>query len=84
MGRVALEEAERNIERAQLEEEERAVQKRLDRKRKIQEMVEEMAKDTEAGEGSAQVKASATSKQQWKEHLGLKARKHRRGEVEEE
>ena len=72
--RVAQEEAKCNIERAQLEEEERAVQKRLHRKRKIQEMVEVMAKDTEAGKGSAQVKVSATSKKQWKEHLGLKAK----------
>ena len=71
--RRAQEEAKRNIKRAQLEEEEWAVQKRLECKRKIQEMVEEMAKDTEAGEGSATVKVSATSKKQWKEQLGLKA-----------
>ena len=46
--RVTQEEAKRNIERAQLEEEERMVQKRLQRKRKIQEMVDEIAKDTES------------------------------------
>ena len=71
--RMAQEEAKCIIERAQLEEEELAVQKRLECKRKIQEMVDERAKDTEAGEGSAPVKVSATSKKQWKEHLGLKA-----------
>ena len=49
--RVAQEEAQCIIERAQLEEEERAVQKRLECKRRTQEMVAEMAKDTEAGEG---------------------------------
>ena len=38
-------------------------------------MADERDKDTEAGEGSALVKVSATSKKQWKEHLGLKARK---------
>ena len=81
---MAQEEAKRIIERAQLEEEELAVQKRLERKCKIQEMVDERDKDTEAGEGSAPVKVSATSKKQWKEHLGLKARKRRRYEVEEE
>ena len=63
---MAQEEAKCIIERAQLEEEERAVQKRLDRKRKIQEMVDEIAKDREAGEGSAPVKLLATSKKQWK------------------
>ena len=47
-------------------------------------MVDERDKDTEAGEGSAPVKVSATSKKQWKEHLGLKARKCRRDKVEEE
>ena len=60
------------------------MQKRLDRKRKIQEMVEEMAKDTEVSKGSEQVKVSATSKKQWKKHLGLKAKKRRRDEGEEE
>ena len=82
--RMAQEEAKCIIERAQLEEEELVVQKRLERKRKIQEMVDERAKDMEAGEGSAPVKVSATSKKQWKEHLGLKARKRRHDEVEEE
>ena len=81
---VAQEEAKCNIERAQLEEEEQAVQKRLERKRKIQEMVDEIAKDTEACEGSALVKVSATSKKQWKEQLGLKARKCKCDEAEEE
>ena len=82
--RMAQEEAKRIIERAQLEEEELAVQKRLECKRKIQEMVDERDKDTEAGEGSAPVKVLATSKKQWKEHVGLKARKRRHDEVEEE
>ena len=81
---MAQEEAKCNIERAQLEEEEWSVQKRLDRKCKIQEMVEKMAKDTEAGEGSSMVKVLATSKKQWKEQLGLKARKRKRDEAEEE
>ena len=72
------------IKRAQLEEEELAVQKRIERKHKIQEMVDERDKDTEAGEGSALVKVSATSKKQWKEQLGLKVRKCKRDEVEEE
>ena len=82
--RRAQEEAKRVIERAQLEEEELVVQKRIERKRKAQEASDERGKDTEVGKGSAQVKVSATSKKQWKEHLGLKARKRRRGEVEEE
>ena len=76
--RVAQEEAKCNIQRAQLEEEEQVVQKRLECKRKIQEMVEEMAKDMEVGEGSSMVKVLATSKKQWKEQLGLKARKYKR------
>ena len=82
--RMAQEEAKHVIERAQLEEEELAVQKRLEHKRKIQEMVDERDKDTEVGEGSVPVKVSATSNKQWKEHLGLKAQKCRRDEVEEE
>ena len=60
------------------------MQKRIERKRKIQEMVDERDKDTEAGEGSAPVKVLATSKKQWKKQLGLKARKYKRDEVEEE
>ena len=80
----AHEEAKRVIERAQLEEEELAVQKRIERKHKAQEVSDERGKDTEAGEGSLQVEAVATSKKQWKEQLGLKAKKRRRGEVEEE
>ena len=47
-------------------------------------MVDERDMDTEASEGSAPVKVSATSKKQWKEHLGLKAQKRRRDKVEEE
>ena len=81
---MAQEEAKHNIERAQLEEEEWAMQKRLECKHKIQEMVEEMAKDTEASEGSSMVKVSATSKKQWKEQLGLKAWKRKRDDAEEE
>ena len=75
--RRAQDEAKRVIERAQLEEEELAVWKRIECKRKIQEMVEERDKDMEAGEGSALVKVWATSKKQWKEQLGLKARKRK-------
>ena len=73
--RVAQEEAKCVIERAQLEEEELAVQRRLECKRKLQEMAEEK-------EGP--VRVSAMSKQQWKEHLGLKARKRKREAEEEE
>ena len=80
----AQEEAKRIIEKAQLEKEELAVQKRMEQKRKIQEMADERSKDTEVGEGSASVKVLATSKKQWKEHLGLKARKRKRDEVKEE
>ena len=80
----AQEEAKRVIERAQLEEEELAVQKRIERKHKAQEASDERGKDTEAGEGSLQVELAATSKKQWKEQLGLKAKKRRRDEVEEE
>ena len=60
------------------------MQKRIERNRKIQEMVDERDKDTEVGEGSAPVKVLATSKKQWKEQLGLKGRKRKRDEVEEE
>ena len=76
--RLAQEEAKCIIERAQLEEEELAVQKRLEHKRKQQELEEE--KETQ----EKLTKVSATSKQQWKEQLGLKARKRRRDEDEEE
>ena len=69
---MAQDEAKCIIERAQMEEEELVVQKRIERKSKIQEMADERDKDTEAGEGSAPVKVSAISKKQWKEHLGLK------------
>ena len=80
----AQEGVERVIERAQLEEEELAVQKRMERRCKAQEVTDERSKDTEVGEGSAQVKVSATSKKQWKEQLGLKVRKRKCDEVEEE
>ena len=70
--KLAQEEAKCVIERAQLEEEELAVQKWLEQKRKLQEMTEEKDKETkEAAE--VPVKVSATSKKQLKEHLGLKA-----------
>ena len=82
--RMAQDKAKCIIERAQLEEEELAVQKRIEHKWKIQEMAEEKEKETEAAEGSTQGKVSATSKKQWKEHLGLKAKKHKRKEIEEE
>ena len=83
--RMAQDEAKRIIERALLEEEELVVQKRLEWKRKLQEMAEEREKNSEATGETRPVKVSPTSKQQWKEHLGLKARKHRReGEEEEE
>ena len=83
--RMAQDEAKRIIERAQLEEEELAVQRRLERKQKLQEMAEEKEKDSEATGETGPVKVLATSKQQWKEHLGLKAKKCRHeGEEEEE
>ena len=83
--RMAQDEAKCIIERAQLEEEELAVQRRLEWKQKLQEMAEEKEKDSEATGETGPVKVSATSKQQWKEHLGLKARKRRHeGEEEEE
>ena len=47
-------------------------------------MADERDKGTEVAEGSAPVKVSATSKKQWKEHLGLKAQKRKRDEGEEE
>ena len=48
-------------------------------------MAEEKEKDSEATGETGPVKVSATSKQQWKEHLGLKAKKRRcEGEEEEE
>ena len=81
---MAQDEAKRIIERAQLEEEELAVQKRIEHKWRIQEMAQEKEKDTEAAEGSTQGKVSATSKKQWKEHLGLKAKKRRCEEAEED
>ena len=81
---MTQDEAKHIIERAQLEEEELAVQKRIEHKHKIQEMADERDMDMEAGEGSAPVKVSATSKKQWKEHLGLKARKCRHDKAEEE
>ena len=67
MDRLAQEEAKHIIERAQLEEEEMAVQKRLESKRKQQELEEEQETQGKS------TKVSATLKQQWKEHLGLKA-----------
>ena len=76
--KCAQEEVKQVIERAQLEEEEMAVQKKIDRKRKLQDQADE-EQVTQSGSG----KVSATSKQQWKEHLGLKAKKHRQ-ETEEE
>ena len=76
--RMAQDEAKRIIERAQLEKEELAVQKKIERKRKRQEMEEQKEKETEvAGE-------PAISKKQWKEHLGLKAKKRRHEDAAEE
>ena len=63
--RMVQDEAKCIIERAQLEEEELAVQKRLEQKRKLQEMAEEREKDSEATGETRPVKVSATSKQQW-------------------
>ena len=81
--RMAQDEAKCIIKRAQLEEEELTVQKRLENKRKLQEMAEEKEKDM-AEAGGVPAKVSAPSKQQWKEYLGLKARKCKREEAEEE
>ena len=74
--KVAQEEAQRLIERKQLEAEEMAMQKKLDRKRKLQDQADE----GETKEGSS----SKSLKQQWKEKLGLKATKRRREEEETE
>ena len=74
--RIAQEEAKRVIERAQLEEEELAVQKRLERKRRQQESAE---KEEMQGKSTD---VATTSKQQWKEQLGLKAKQRRRDEGE--
>ena len=72
--KIAQDEARRLIERKQLEAEEIAVQKKLDRKCKLQELVEEgVAKKGGSGK---------SSKQQWKEKLGLKATKRQREEKE--
>ena len=76
--RLVQEEAKHIIERAQLEEQEMAVQKRLECKRKQQELEEEQETQGKS------TKVSATWKQQWKEHLGLNARKHRHDMEEEE
>ena len=46
-------------------------------------MAEEKEKDIEE-EGGVPAKVSATSKQQWKEHLRLKARKRKQEQAEEE
>ena len=52
---------------------------------KLKEMAGEKEIDSEATGETGPVKVSATSKQQWKEHLGLKVRKRRcEGEEEEE
>ena len=75
--RYAKEEAKRISEREWLEQEELNMQKKIERKRKIEEDKEKEV----AGEPS---KVSTTSKQQWKEKLGLKARKRRHEEEEVE
>ena len=62
--KMANDDAKHIIERAQLEEEELVVQRRLERKRKQQEMAEENGKDSEATGETGPVKISATSKQQ--------------------
>ena len=67
--KMAQDEAKHIIERAQLEEEELVVQRRLEQKRKLQEMAEEKEKDSEATGETGPVKVLATSKEQWKEHL---------------
>ena len=80
--RMAQDEAQRIIERAQLEEEELSIQKKMERRRKRKDMEDQ--KETEAeGEGS-KATVSATTKKKWKEDLGLKARKRRRDEDAEE
>ena len=80
---MVQDEAKCIIKRTQLEEKELKVQKRLEHKRKLQEMAEEKEKDM-AEAGVVPAKVSATSKQQWKEYLGLKARKCKQEEAEEE
>ena len=59
--RLPQEEAKRVIKRAQLEEKESAVQRRIDRKRKLQDRTED-DQTTQSGSG----KPSAMSKKQWK------------------
>ena len=66
--KCAQEEAKQIIERAQLEEEELVVQRKMERKWKQ----EDKREAEEVTQGPSKV--SAMSKQQWKEHLGLKAK----------
>ena len=75
--RIAAEEAKWIIERAQLEEEELAVQERLELKRKLQVMAEEQEQEPKEST------SKPTSKKEWKEKLGLKSRKCRHDEEEE-
>ena len=80
--RMAQDEVQRITEKAQLEEEESRVQEKMERRRKRKAMEDQ--KETKAeGEGS-KATVSATSKKQWKEHLGLKAKKRRHDEDAEE
>ena len=74
--RIAVEEVKCIIERAQLKEEELAVQKRLEREQKLRDMAEEEKELEETTD-------KPVSKQQWKEKLGLKARKHKCDKEEE-
>ena len=80
--RMAQDEAKHIIERAQLEEDESKVQKKMERRRKRQAMEEQ--KETEAEGEGFKATVSATSKKQWKEHLGLKAKRRKRDEGAEE
>ena len=80
--RMAQDEARRIIERAQLEEEELSVQKKMERRRKRKGI--EDKKETEAGGEGSKATDSAATKKKWKEDLGLKARKRKRDEEAEE
>ena len=80
--RMAQDEVQRSTEEKRLEEEEAMVQKKMERRRKRKVTEEQKGVEPE-GEGS-KAAGSATSKKQWKEQLGLKAKKRRRDEEAEE
>ena len=80
--RMAQDEVQHSTEEKRLEEEEAMVQKKMERRRKRKATEGQKGIEPE-GEGS-KATGSATSKKQWKENLGLKARKCRHNEEAEE